>query len=158
MDHANVPTRNRLHYLEDLAVGMRFVSAEHALDSAQIKAFAGQFDPQPFHLDEESARATLFEGLAASGWHTAALTMKLLVTSEFKIAGGLIGAGVELSWPTPTRPGDVLHVEGEVVDIAPSRSRPDRGIVTIACVTRNQHGDALQIMRSKLLVRRRGTV
>ena len=158
MDKVNAVAPDGLHYLEDLVVGMRFVSTEHALDGEQIKAFAGQYDPQPFHLDEEAARATLFGGLAASGWHTAAITMKLLVTGEFKIAGGVIGAGVELSWPVPTRPGDVLHVESEVVDIAPSRSRPDRGIVTLASVTRNQHGDAVQIMRSKLVVFRRDAV
>src|SRR5215471_7186376 len=98
-------------YLEALAVGRRFTSATHGIDAAQIKAFAGQFDPQPFHLDEETAKGTLFAGLAASGWHTAAITMRLLVESGLPLAGGIIGAGGEVNWPKPTRPGDVLRGE-----------------------------------------------
>jgi|HubBroStandDraft_3_1064219.scaffolds.fasta_scaffold229986_2 acyl dehydratase len=101
-------------YLEDLAAGRRFTSATHAIDAAQIKAFAGQFDPQPFHLDDETAKGTLFAGLAASGWHTAAITMRLLVESGLPLAGGIIGAGGEINWPKPTRPGDVLRVVSEI--------------------------------------------
>ena len=97
---------------------------------SQIKAFARQFDPQPFHLDEHAAKETFFGGLAASGWHVAALTMKLLVEGGAPFAGGLIGAGSEIAWPKPTRPGDVLQVTSEVLEITPSRSRPDRGMVT----------------------------
>src|SRR5437868_3285976 len=144
-----------VRYLDDLQVGERFTSAEQALDEAQIKAFAQQFDPQPFHLDDEAARATLFGGLAASGWHTAALTMRLLVGGGMPLAGGIIGAGGEISWPKPTRPGDVLHVESEVLSITPSRSRPDRGMIEVRSETRNQHGDVVQLLVSKLVVPRR---
>jgi acyl dehydratase len=140
-----------LLYLEDLFVGRRFSSATHALDAEQIKAFAQQFDPQPFHLDEEAAEGTLFAGLAASGWHTAAITMRLLVGSA-KIAGGLIGAGGEVAWPRPTRPGDILRVESEVMEIVPSRSRPDRGRVLLRSETRNQSDEAVQVLMAKLVV------
>lgn len=142
-------------YLDDLHTGQRFTSGSHALDDAQIKAFAALYDPQPFHLDDAAARGTLFGGLAASGWHTAAVTMKLLVEGGAPIAGGIVGAGSELQWPRPTRPGDVLTVESEVVEVAPSRSRPDRGIVTVRSETRNQHGEAVQITTSRLVVFRR---
>lgn len=142
-------------YLEDLQVGQRFKSGTHQLDTAQIKEFARQFDPQPFHLDEDAARNSLLGGLAASGWHTAAITMRLLVTSGLPIAGGLIGVGGELTWPIPTRPGDVLQVESEVIDIRPSRSRPDRGIATVRSLTRNQRGEVVQDMTAKMIVLRR---
>jgi acyl dehydratase len=146
---------DNLLYLDDLKVGQRFVSASHELDEAQIKAFAGQFDPQPFHLDEAAARKSLFGGLAASGWHTAAITMKLLVTSGAPLAGGVIGAGGELAWPRPTRPGDRLHVESEIIEITPSRSRPERGMVTVRSETFNQRGEVVQAMTAKLVVPRR---
>ncbi|RTQ31820.1 MaoC family dehydratase [Variovorax gossypii] len=142
-------------YLEDLKVGDRFRSSEHALDVAQIKAFAQQFDPQPFHTDEEAAKNTFFGGLAASGWHTAALTMKLLVESGIPLADGIIGSGGELQWPRPTRPGDVLHVEGEVTAIVPSRSKPGRAMVTMHCQTLNQRGEVLQDFSPKLVVHAR---
>ncbi|ETA71331.1 MULTISPECIES: MaoC family dehydratase [Mesorhizobium] len=142
-------------YLDDLERGQTFVSASHALDEQQIKAFAREFDPQIFHLDERAAEGTLFGGLAASGWHTAAITMRLNVESGLPLANGIIGAGGEINWPNPTRPGDILHVESEVMDIAPSRSRPERGIVTIVSKTLNQRGDVLQILTAKLVVFRR---
>jgi len=142
-------------YLEDFAVGQRFTSAAHTLDAAQIKAFAAQFDPQPFHLDEAAAENTFFHGLAASGWHTAAITMSLLVKSGMPIAGGLIGAGGELTWPRPTRPGDTLTVESEILAVTPSRSRPGRGMITVRSITRNQKGEAVQDMTTKMLVWRR---
>jgi acyl dehydratase len=142
-------------YLEDFIVGQRFISADHTLDAAQIKAFAGLFDPQPFHLDEAAAEKTFFHGLAASGWHTAAITMSLLVKSGMPIAGGLIGAGGELTWPRPTRPGDVLHVESEITAVTPSRSRPERGMITVKSLTLNQRGEAVQILTSKMLVWRK---
>lgn len=142
-------------YLEDLPVGRRFRSGSQIVDEAQIKAFAAQFDPQPFHLDDSLARHTLFGGLAASGWHTAAVTMKLLVTSELQLAGGIVGAGAEISWPTPTRPGDELHVESEVMEVAPFRSRTDRGLVTMRSETLNQRGEVLQRMVAKLIAQRR---
>ncbi len=142
-------------YLEDFMVGQRFTSAGHALDAGQIKAFARQFDPQPFHTDERAAEGTFFHGLAASGWHTAAITMSLLVKSGMPIAGGLIGAGAEITWPRPTRPGDVLQAESEITAVTPSRSRPERGTITVRTETRNQHGEAVQIMTSRMLVWRR---
>ena len=138
-------------YLEDFHVGQRFTSATHALDSAQIKAFAARFDPQPFHLSEEDADKSFFQGLAASGWHTAAITMSLLVKSGMPIAGGLIGAGAEIAWPRPTRPGDVLTVESEVMAVAPSRSKPDRGFITLKSETRNQRGEIVQLLTCRML-------
>jgi acyl dehydratase len=142
-------------YLEDLSIGQRFVSASHALDEEQIIAFARQFDPQPFHLDHAAAADSLFGGLAASGWHVASLTMRLIVGDSPPFVGGVIGAGVELSWPRPTRPGDVLRVETTVIEITPSRSKPDRGIVTVRSETRTQTDEVVQIMTSRLVVPRR---
>jgi acyl dehydratase len=142
-------------YLEDLHVGDRFTSGEHALDAAQIIAFAREFDPQPFHTDPEKAEHTFFRGLAASGWHTAALTMKLLVESGIPLADGIIGSGGEVAWPQPTRPDDVLHVESEVMEIIPSRSKPERGMVVMRCETRNQRGEVLQRFSPKMVVSRR---
>jgi len=152
---AEADKSNGALYLEDLRVGQRFSSGAHALDEAQIKAFAGQFDPQPFHLDDATAKDTLFAGLAASGWHTAAITMRLLVDGGAPFAGGIVGAGGEINWPKPTRPGDILQVESEIVDVTPSRSRPDRGIVTVRSETFNQRGETVQILTAKLVVPRR---
>lgn len=143
------------YYLDDLHVGQRFVSGLHPLDEAEIIRFAREFDPQPFHLDAEAAKHSVFKGLVASGWHTAAITMRLLVEGETRIAGGHIGLGGEAQWPNPTRPGDILQVHTEVIDVTPSRSRPDRGIVTLRSETRNQRGDILQILNARLLVPRR---
>lgn len=142
-------------YLDDLAVGDHFKSGEHAMDEAQIKAFATQFDPQPFHLDDDAARSTLFGGLAASGLHTAAITMRLQVNSGLPIAGGIVGAGGELTWPLPTRATDVLHVVSEVLQVQPSKSKPDRGMVTLRSGTRNQHGDVLQALTVRIVVPRK---
>jgi len=145
----------KLVTLDDIAVGDRYLSRELPLDTAQIKSFAGDFDPQPFHLDEAAAAQSFFGGLAASGWHTAAMTMRLMVESV-PINGGLIGAGVEISWPRPTRPGDVLHTKSTIIGVAPSKSKPDRGIVTMQTDTFNQNGEQVQKLVSKLLVFRRG--
>jgi acyl dehydratase len=142
-------------YLDDLSVGQRFISRTHIIDEAQIKAFARQFDPQPFHLDADTAKDTLFAGLVASGWHTASITMKLMVESGLPLAGGIIGAGGELAWPKPTRPGDTLQVESEVVEITPSRSRPDRGMAKVRSLTRNQRNEIVQDLTAKLIVARR---
>ena len=142
-------------FLEDLHVGQRFSSGSHMIDEAQIKAFAAQFDPQPFHLDGQAAKATLFGALAASGWHTAAITMKLLVESGLPLSGGIIGSGGEISWPKPTRPGDTLNVSSEIEEITPSRSRPDRGVIRVRSETRNQHGEVVQLLVAKLVVPRR---
>ena len=141
-------------YLEDLYVGQRFTSAPHLLDAGQIKRFASEFDPQPFHLDEAAAEDSLFSGLAASGWHTAALTMRMLVESV-PLAGGLVGAELQLVWPKPTRPGMTLQVFGEVVEIKPSRSKPDMAIVTMRNETRDQRGDVVQIFTVKMPVFKR---
>jgi acyl dehydratase len=142
-------------YLEDFTVGRRFTSTTRRLDADQIKAFASQFDPQPFHLDEAKADESFFHGLAASGWHTAAITMSLLVKSGMPIAGGLIGAGAEIQWPRPVRPGDVLQVESEVLAVTPSRSRPERGMITVRSETKNQHGEVVQVLTSRMLVWKR---
>jgi len=142
-------------FLDDLYVGQRFTSGTHTIDAAQIKAFALQFDPQPFHIDEAKAKDTLFGGLAASGWHTAAITMRLNVETGLPFAGGLIGAGGEINWPAPTRPGDTLHVESEVLEIIPSRSKPDRGIAVVLSSTINQHGEVVQNLKAKLVLQRK---
>lgn len=141
-------------YLDDLSVGQEFLSPEHALDADQIIAFATEFDPQPFHTDPVAAEDTFFQDLAASGWHTMAITMKLLVES-IPLAQGIIGAGGSLSWPRPTRPGDILRVKSRIMQITPSRSRPDRAMVETRSVTLNQTGDILQDFTAKLLVFRK---
>ena len=142
-------------YLEDLQVGQRFTSGAYTIDAERMKAFAAEFDPQPFHLDEEAGRNSVFQGLAASGWFTAAVAMRLLVTSGLKVAGGLVGLGGEISWPRPTRAGDVLRVESEIMEIKPSRSKPNQGIVTIRSTTLNQNGEVAQVFTSKVLAFRR---
>lgn len=145
----------RLLYLDDLAIGQRFASGSLAVDADAIKAFARAFDPQPFHLDEAAAEDSLFGGLAASGWHTAALTMRLLLDGGAPIAGGVIGSGGEIAWPQPTRPGDVLTVTSEVIEVTPSKSRPDRGRIALRSETRNQRGEVVQILTATLVVPRR---
>ncbi|GGF34274.1 MaoC family dehydratase [Aliidongia dinghuensis] len=150
----NSAARRRLT-LDDLTVGQRFVSGTYALDADEIRGFAQVYDPQPFHLDDASAQATLFRGLAASGWHTAAITMRLNVESGLPLEGGIIGAGAEISWPRPTRPGDVLRVESEVIEITPSRSRPDRGMATVRSETKNQRDEVVQVLVAKLVLPRR---
>jgi acyl dehydratase len=144
-------------YLEDFEVGQTFAgSARIRIDKERIKSFAAEFDPQPFHLDETAAGASMFLGLAASGWHTAATTMRLLVESELSPAGGIIGAGFdEFRWPRPVRPGDVLRVESEVVDVRPSKSRPDQGLIKVKTTTLNQNEEAVQISVGNLIVPRR---
>ena len=144
------------HYLEDLAAGQKYGSGRIKVEVERVKSFAAEFDPQPFHLDEAAARDTLFRGLAASGWHTAALTMRLLVEGELRPAGGIIGAGFdELRWPRPVRPGDELRVESEVLEVRPSKSRPEQGLVKLRTTTYNQDGEAVQISVGNLVVRRR---
>jgi acyl dehydratase len=147
--------KKELLYLDDMQVGQRFTSGTHRVDAAQIKAFAKQFDPQSFHLDDEAAKGTFFGGLVASGWHTVAITMRLLVEGGMPVAGGVIGAGAEINWPRPTRPGSTLHVETEILEVKPSRSHPDRGMVTVRSETRNEAGEVVQVLVSKLVVPRR---
>jgi acyl dehydratase len=148
-------TEARDFYLDDFQPGQRFVSGTFTMTEQAITAFAREYDPQPFHLDAQAAAGTLLEGLAASGWHTAAVTMRLLVDGDMRIAGGLLGAGGEINWPVPTRPGDVLHVESEVLDVRPSRSRPDRGIVTVLSETKTQDGVVVQTLKANMVVPRR---
>ena len=146
------------HYLEDFAVGQTFTSATMEIGEERIKTFAAEFDPQPFHLDEEAADKTIFKGLAASGWHTAAVTMRLLVDSDIKPAGGIVGAGFdELRWPRPVRPGDQLRVESEILEVRPSRSRPDQGLIKVRTKTLNQNDEAVQVTVGNLVVPRRPT-
>jgi len=141
-------------YLEDLHVGQKFSSGTYRMDAERIKAFATEFDPQPFHLDEAAARQSVFRGLAASGWHTAAATMRLIVAA-LPLASGSVGLGGELAWPRPTRPGDTLRIEVEILAVAPSRSKPDRGIITARCTTFNQKNEPVQVLTTKILVFRR---
>lgn len=124
------------------------------MEAARMKEFAAEFDPQPFHLDETAAQASVFKGLAASGWHTAAVAMRLLATGGLPIANGIVGLGGEIAWPRPTRAGDVLHIESEIVEITPSRSKP-QGIVTLRSTMVNQNGEAVYLLTAKLLVPKR---
>ena len=143
-------------YFEDYAVGQVFNSGRLRVDKEAIVAFAREYDPQPYHVDEEAARNSVFGGLVASGWHTAALTMRLLVDSEFRPAGGILGVGFdELSWPRPVRPGDELHVRVDVLEILPSKSRPERGLIRARNTTLNHSEEAVQIFTAKLIVPRR---
>jgi acyl dehydratase len=144
-----------LLYLDDIPVGHRHVTHTYTLTAEEIVAYAKQYDPQPFHTDEQAAAKSLFGGLAASGWLTASISMRLLVESGIPIAGGIVGLGGEISWPRPTRPGDTLRVESEVLDVTPSKSKPDRGIVTIRNETKNQRDEVVQQFVGKLRVPRR---
>ena len=143
-----------LLYLEDLRVGLQFECGRHALDADQIKAFAREFDPQPFHLDEDAAQETFFGGLAASGWHIVCLTMRM-IAEHVPFAGGLIGGAAEITWPQPTRPDDILHVTSQIMEVTPSRSKPTRGMALLRTETRNQKGELLQIFTAKCVVPRR---
>ncbi|HEX3376663.1 MAG TPA: reverse transcriptase-like protein [Candidatus Acidoferrales bacterium] len=151
-------TATKALYLEDLHVGQKFTSGTYRMDEERIKSFAAEFDPQPFHLDDVAARKSIFRGVAASGWHTASATMRLLVTSGLPLADGLPGLGGEIVWPGPTRPGDTLRAESEILEITPSRSKPNQAIVKVRVVTINQHNEAVQIMTTKILVFKRGSV
>jgi acyl dehydratase len=143
-------------YLDDLTVGRRFTAGPVTVSEAEIIAFATRYDPQPFHTDPEAAAThPLFQGLAASGWHTAALTMPLVIEAAGNIAGGIIGGGGELQWPRPVRPGDSLSLEIEVLEVTPSRSRPDRGSALMRNRTLNQHGQEVQVFTVRIVVPRR---
>ncbi len=141
-------------YLDDLGVGQRFTSGTYHMDADRMKSFAAEFDPQPFHLDEAAAERSIFRGLAASGWHTAAATMRLMVES-LPFAGGMAGLGGEIAWARPTRPGDTLRVESEIVEIVPSRSKPNQGIVIVRSSTLNQNGEQVQAFTAKIIVFKR---
>ena len=146
------------HYLEDFAVGQVYGTGKLRIEGERIKSFAAEFDPQPYHLEEDKARASFFAGLAASGWHTAAATMRLMVEGDLRPAGGIIGLGFEeFRWPRPVRPGDELHVESEVLEVRPSKSRPDQGLVKLRNTTLNQNGEPVQITVGSLLVPRKSS-
>ena len=148
------PESPRLHF-EDFAVGQVYTAVPVPVSADDIRAYARQFDPQPFHTDEASAHSTFFQGLVASSWHTASLTMSLVVQA-LPIAGGVIGGGVdELRWPKPLRPGDELRLEGEIVEVRPSKSKPGQGLVRVRTTTLNRAGEAVQTMIANLIVPRR---
>jgi acyl dehydratase len=146
-----------VRYLEEFAAGQKYGGdARLRVEVERVKSFAAEFDPQPFHLDENAAGASMFKGLAASGWHTAAMTMRLLVASDLQPAGGIIGAGFdELRWPLPVRPGDELRVESEILEVRSLKSRADRGVVKVKTTTLNQRGEAVQVSVGNLFVPRR---
>lgn len=144
-------------YFEDLKAGDRFRSETYAVSEEQLISFAREFDPQPFHLDAAVADQTMFKGLIASGWHTAAITMRLFVQT-LNFAEGAIGLGVdELRWPNAVRPGDRLQVETEIIDLRVSRSKPSHGVVRLRNVTTNQRGEIVQTMMASALVSRRSS-
>src|ERR1700674_2423454 len=143
-------------YLEDFAAGQTFGAGRLRIEGERALAFAAEFDPQPFHLDEAAARRSIFGGLAASGWHTAAVTMRLMIETELKPAGGFVGAGLdECRWPRPVRPGDELRVECEVIDVRPSKSRPEQGLIKIRTTTLNQDDEAVLVYVLNLVAPRR---
>jgi len=144
-------------YLEDLNVGDRFGSSTVHVTERMIVEFASAFDPQPFHLDLDAAQHSVFKGLVASGWHTAAISMNLFVTGDFKLAGGSVGLGVdELRWPRPVKPGDTLQLQTEITEVRRSKSKPDRGVIRIRNVTTNQNDEVVQTFLASVLVRCRG--
>jgi acyl dehydratase len=149
------PRREPL-YLDDLHVGQRFVTDTYRVTVEEAYGFALAYDPQPMHLDPEAARASLFQDLVVSGWLTAGISMRLLVTQGPPLAGGTIGLGGEISWPRPTRPGDTLRLTCEILTITPSHSRPDRGVVGFRNETLNQRDEVVQLFVGKLMVPRRG--
>ena len=143
-------------YLEDFEAGQTFRSGRSRIDAERIKSFAAEFDPQPFHLDERAATDSMFRGLAASGWHTASITMKLMVEGDLKLAGGIVGAGFdEFRWPRPVRPGDELRVESKVLEVRTSTSRPDQGILKVRTTTLNQNNEPVMVSVGNLIVLRR---
>ncbi len=149
-DHAD-----SLLYFEDVQIGRPFQTAPYTVTAEEIRAFAAQFDPQPFHLDADAARSSAFGGLIASGWHTAAITMRLMLDGGPRFANGSVGLGAELSWRRPVRAEDTLHVVGEVVETQAHETRIDRGRVIMRVETRNQRGEVVQLQTARVLVPRR---
>jgi acyl dehydratase len=146
-------------YLEDFAVGQTFGSPRLRIDGERALAFAAEFDPQPFHLDEAAARRSIFGGLTASGWHTAAVTMRLLIETGLKPAGGFVGVGLdECRWPRPVHPGDELRVACEVLEVRPSKSRPEQGLIKLKTTTLNQHDEAVLVHVVNLVLPRRNDI
>lgn len=146
-------------YFEDLKMGDRFNTPEHTVTAEEIVEFARRYDPQPFHTDAEAAKGTLFGQLVASGWHTAAVSMGLMVRGELPLDGGVIGQGIEnLRWPRPVKPGDRLRVVMEVAGLEPHPARAGYGNLRLFCRTLNQDGKAVQEMTANLLIARRPAV
>ncbi len=155
MLHGRIKGGFMVEWFEDLAIGMRFKSAERVVTREDIKRFAAEFDPQPFHLDEAAAEKTALRGLAASGWHTAAIAMRLVTDLRPFGPNPLLGIGVdELRWLAPVRPGDVLHIEGEVVELTPSKTKP-QGIVKVKWTAFNQRGEPVYTFKPIGIVPRR---
>lgn len=142
-----------MHTFDQLSPGDRFTTEARTVTSAGITAFAREFDPQPFHLGEEEARGSFFGRQVASGWHTAALTMRMLVDAH-PFLGGIVGGAAEVTWPRPTFPGDTLRVVAEVAELIPSRSRPDRGQVVVRAETLNQRDEVVQVLVTRLVMPR----
>lgn len=143
-------------YLDDFVVGARYEAGPITVDKDEVIAFAKRYDPQPFHTDPEAAKTTLFAGLAASGWMTGSLTMRMLIESGNIPTGGLIAREVEkIEWPRPTRPGDTLRAVSEVIEVIPSKTKPDRGMLRMRTTTTNQNGEVVQTMTALLVVPRR---
>jgi acyl dehydratase len=139
--------------LEDFSAGQRFGPGRIRVRRERIKTFASEFDPQPFRLDENAAQSSVFRGLAASGWHTAALTMRLLVESELKPAGGIVGAGIDgFRWTPPVRPDDELHLKIEVLEARISKSRPEQDLIKVRTRTVNQYVEPVQVSLGNLIV------
>ena len=137
--------------LEDISAGQRFISRKYELTESDIKAFARQFDPQPFHLDNTAAQASVLRGLAASGWHTASITMRLW-TESIPIAGGIVGVGGTVAWLARARPGDSLEVHAEIADVKRSTSNPRVGTIVVRSETRNQHDRVVLLQEVELFV------
>ena len=145
-----------VRYFEDFVVGQTFSSGRTLVEREQIKRFASEFDPQPFHLDENTAQDTIFRGLAASGWHTAAVTMRLILESDLRIAGGVVGQAIKgLEWRRPVRPGDRLQVVSTIADKQVSSKQRQTGLLHVATETRNQDGELVLSMRAVLILPRR---
>ena len=144
-------------YFDDLEVGATYEAGPITMERDRIIAFASEFDPQPMHVDEVAATAGPLGGLIASGWHTAAVTMRLLVDGALpRLAEGAVGAGMEaMAWPTPVRPGDVLRARSEIVELRPSRSRPDRGLMKLRTTTTRADGAVVQTITAVIMVPRR---
>ncbi len=145
-----------MRYFEDLKAGDKFNTAVYEMTEAEIIAFGKKFDPQPFHTDPAAAGPTLFGRLVASGWHTAAVSMRLMVLGEMDLDGGVIGQGMEsLRWPRPVLPGDRLRVVTEILELREAPARPERGLIKLRCRTYNQDGKVVQEMTATLLAARR---
>lgn len=145
-----------MKYLEDFTVGQVFTYPPHTVSEDEIIAFARAYDPQPFHLDKEAAKQSLFGGLCASGWHTAGMMMRILVDNMIGKYASMGSPGVDqLRWVKPVFPGDTLQLSGEVLEVRPSQSKPDRGVITSRYEMKNQKGETVLTMQAKGMYARR---